>query len=108
MMGILCNMYWAQVGVNAFVDLEDQELDAMNGVRSLYAGRKCPLSPTASEQVAIALENDVSMVHASMPSIPPKNGLQGCRPHTPCHVLVCSTPLRSVPRSRSLLTGGRA
>lgn len=53
-----------QVGVNQFVDLTEEELNTMNGMRGLYKGIKCPASPASSSSssrvVAMALESDVS------------------------------------------------
>ena len=52
-----------QVGVNEYIDLKENELNKLNGIRSLYKGSKCPNGTTASGStrvVAMAFENDVS------------------------------------------------
>ena len=58
----------AQLGVNEYIDLKEEERNGMNGMRKLYAGEKCTPDSSASSSgrvVAMALENDVSATPGS-------------------------------------------
>ena len=86
--------------MNEFIDLKEEELNTMNGIRSLYKGNKCPNGSTASGStrvVAMALENDVGApgrlldLHKQAPSyinpsVPPSAEPRVIQPPAPCGI----------------------
>ena len=67
--------------MNDFIDLMATELNAMNGIRNLYSGRKCPIAASVAKRLhAMALENDVSACAQTA---------RFCR-HVCIHVELCS------------------